>query len=65
VIRTQIDEESVVGILAAAANHRAFSLKEICLEYVRENFRTVRQTESFKALVTEPEILMDILLRIK
>jgi hypothetical protein len=65
IIRKEINKENVVSILIAAHNHRAFSLKEICLDYIITQGETVRHSPNFRNLMTEPELMMDILLRIK
>jgi hypothetical protein len=65
VIRKGINNENVVSILIAAHNHRAFSLREICLDYILLKGEEVFRAPNFRGLMTEPELMMEILLRIK
>lgn len=65
IIRKEINHDNVVQILIAAHHHRAFSLKEICLDYIITQGKSVRTSPSFKNLMSEPELMMEILLRIK
>ena len=65
IIRKEIDHDNVVQIMIAAHHHRAFSLKEICLDYIITQGKSVRTSPSFKNLMSEPELMMEILLRIK
>ena len=62
-IRKGIDVESVSSLLITSTRHNAEVLKKISLDFVLENFETVKLSEGFKELVKEPDLLMEILMK--
>lgn len=62
-IRTEITFENVTETLITAHHHRAFSLKDICIDFICSNYETVKRTTQFREMIQEPELMMEILLR--
>eukprot|EP00743_Colponemidia_sp_Colp-15_P003169 GILK01003422.1.p1 GENE.GILK01003422.1~~GILK01003422.1.p1 ORF type:complete len:516 (-),score=43.59 GILK01003422.1:325-1872(-) len=63
VIRRGISSENVVGILLAAHHHHASTLKDICIEFIIQHEEQVKLCRSFKELMQEPELLMEIIMK--
>jgi hypothetical protein len=64
-IRNRILSTNVVHILLTSHRHNALVLKEICLDFIVSQFEPVKQTPNFTELQREPELIMEILMRLK
>ena len=62
-IRTEITCENVIDTLITSHHHRAFSLKDICIDFICSNFDAMKRTPQFREMIHEPELMMDILLK--
>jgi hypothetical protein len=62
-IRKGIATTNVVHTLLAAHRHHAAALKDMCLDFVLEHLDSVKGTPAFAELKTEPDLLMEIILR--
>lgn len=62
-IRKSITVENVIGVLLLAHKHNAEGLKEICLDFILDNLVAVKMTTTFNELKTEPDLLMEIIMR--
>lgn len=62
-IQKSISTSNVIQHLLEAHQHHAEDLKELCLEYIQDNFEVVKEHESFELLKHEPELLFALLLR--
>ena len=65
IIRKNINTENVVPILRASFYHRAIALKEICLDFICAKSEEVKKTRSFSELMHEPELLMELVMKLK
>ena len=63
-IRKSICPENVVDIFIAAHRHNADGLKQICLEFIVENLSAVKKSGPFQELRAEPELLMEVLMKV-
>ena len=64
-IRKNITIDNVVPILRASHVHNASALKDICLDFVCSRSEEVKKTRSFTELVNEPELLLELVMRLK
>lgn len=62
-IRKSVTPENVVSTLLAAHIHHAESLRTMTLDFVLDNLDLVKATPSFSQLKTEPDLLMEIIMR--
>mmetsp|Transcript_21045 Transcript_21045/g.27378 ORF Transcript_21045/g.27378 Transcript_21045/m.27378 type:complete len:446 (+) Transcript_21045:552-1889(+) len=62
-IRLTVTPENVVGTLLAAHMHHATSLKAMALDFLLDNIDLVKASPSFAELKTEPDLLLEILMR--
>mmetsp|Transcript_34681 Transcript_34681/g.60983 ORF Transcript_34681/g.60983 Transcript_34681/m.60983 type:complete len:290 (+) Transcript_34681:683-1552(+) len=64
-IRKSINHDNVIVVLRTCFHHSATQLKEICLEYISANISSLKLTSSFQELRSEPDLLMEIMMRIR
>mmetsp|Transcript_44441 Transcript_44441/g.75620 ORF Transcript_44441/g.75620 Transcript_44441/m.75620 type:complete len:202 (+) Transcript_44441:322-927(+) len=62
-IRKQVTVANVVSTFLAAHRHRAFGLKDTCLDFLLEHLEVVKAGPSFAELKAEPDLLMEIIMR--
>ncbi|GMH88921.1 hypothetical protein TL16_g11302, partial [Triparma laevis f. inornata] len=62
-IRDGVDTDGVANLLITSARHGAEGLKKIAMDFVLEHLEEVKETEGFKELVKEPDLLMEILMK--
>lgn len=64
-IRRYISIDNVVSMLRTSHYHFAHSLKEICVEFICARYDEVKHSAGFKELVGEPELMMELLMRLR
>jgi len=64
-IRDRIACNNVVHILVTSYRHNAHVLKELCMDFIVSQFDMVKQTPEFLDLQREPELLMNLVLRLR
>jgi hypothetical protein len=62
-VRKDVCLATVCGLLITAERYRAEGLKAIAMKFIVENLEEVKGQKEFKKLTSEPELLMEILLR--
>lgn len=63
-IRKKVNKDTVIPILRASHHHRSEALKEICMEFVCKRYEEVKHTKGFKELLLEPELMMELLMKL-
>jgi N-acetylneuraminic acid mutarotase len=65
IVRKSVCVENVVNLLMTAKAHHAEGLKEICMDFIISNEEKIKGTPEFKNLITEPTLMLELLMRRK
>jgi hypothetical protein len=64
-IKNYINTDNSIQILRTSNHYGAAWLKDLCLEYICKNYDAIKFTSSFQDLLNEPELMLELLIRIK
>jgi hypothetical protein len=63
-LKQSISVDKVSTLLLTAHRHNSQPLKELCLQFIAEHRKEVVQCEDFKVLALEPELLLEVTIKI-